>query len=267
MLPVTALFCLMLWTSGKALRYCSMPLFTVFKNLAVVGTTGWEYYRFGTKVSRGVMGSLALMVTGSIIASSGDFTTTFAGLAWMLFNVACTVAYLAVLKERLPSDISSASKTFHNNILTLMGFMAAAAMNGQGLAFLSKIGNQSTNFKLGLLCTGVLGTLINVSTFWCMRVTSGGTYAFVGATNKIPVAVIGHFAFSSQLSPSGWVGVACGLGAGFTFAYAKSQRQSDPVYNAVPQHGDNLEHDREDIEADGEDVELIQDSRRGGVRR
>ena len=34
MLPITLLFAAMLWTSSKALRYCSVPVVTIFKNLS-----------------------------------------------------------------------------------------------------------------------------------------------------------------------------------------------------------------------------------------
>ena len=36
MAPITLLFVAMLWTSSRALRRCSVPVVTIFKNLAVV---------------------------------------------------------------------------------------------------------------------------------------------------------------------------------------------------------------------------------------
>lgn len=225
MLPVTLLFCAMLWTSGKALRHCSMPLFTVCKNLAVVGTTSYEYFRFGQGLSGGVIASLALMTSGSVIAGYGDLTATAAGVLWLLANVAVTIAYLAVLKERMPADVSPPSKTLHNNILTLALFAAAAASTGELEPFCGKISAQPLPFKLGMLMTGVLGTAINMTTFWCMHVSSGATYAFVGASSKVPVALLGHWLFHSVITPLGWAGVALGLGAGLVYAMAKERER------------------------------------------
>jgi len=54
-------------------------------------------------------------------------------------------------------------------------------------------------------------------------VTSATTYSFVGASNKIPVAVLGHFFFSSGLTTIGWVGVFFGLVAGLGYAWSKEQ--------------------------------------------
>lgn len=225
MTPVTLMFCAMLWTSGKALRFCSMPLFTVCKNLAVVGTTTYEYFRFGEKVSSGIVISLALMTGGSIIAGLGDISATPIGMVWLLSNVLLTIAYLAVLKERMPTDVSSASKTLHNNVLTLIIFLISSACAGELAPFCDKISQQSTAFKLGVLMTGVLGTAINMTTFWCMHVTNGATYAFVGACNKVPVALIGHFLFHSVITPLGWCGVTLGLGSGLTYALTKERER------------------------------------------
>lgn len=225
MAPVTLLFCLMLWTSGKALRFVSMPIFTVFKNLAVVGTTGWEYARYGSKVSGGIIFSLALMVSGSVVAGAGDLTASREGFFWMFVNVLCTVSYVASLKELVPPDLPSSAKTYANNLLSFGLFIGVALSNGEFWGFFSAIGQQTVAFKVALIFTGVIGTAINMSTFWCARVTSGATYAFVGASNKIPVAVIGHFAFHSALTVGGWLGVLLGLGSGFTFAITKERER------------------------------------------
>jgi GDP-mannose transporter len=225
MAPVTILFCLMLWTSGKALRYCSMPLFTVCKNLAVVGTTTYEYFRFGAAVSIGIVISLALMTTGSVIAGYGDMSATPVGILWLLANVLVTISYLAVLKERMPPDVSSATKTLHNNMLTLVIFLISSGFGGELVPFCEQIAAQTTTFQLGVLMTGVLGTAINMTTFWCMHVTSGATYAFVGASNKIPVALLGHFLFHSVITPTGWSGVTLGLGSGLVYAITKERER------------------------------------------
>jgi GDP-mannose transporter len=245
MAPVTLLFCLMLWTSGKALRFVSMPTFTVFKNLAVVGTTGWEYVRFGSRVSMGIIFSLALMVSGSIVAGAGDLTASREGFFWMLVNVLCTVAYVASLKELVPPELPSSAKTYANNLLSFGLFLGVALSNGEFSGFFAAIGQQTTAFKVALLFTGVIGTAINMSTFWCARVTSGATYAFVGASTKIPVAVIGHFAFHSALTVGGWMGVLLGLGSGITFAITKERERRHAIA----------------AKADAERGELIEDSR------
>ena len=68
----------------------------------------------------------------------------------------------------------------------------------------------------------ILGLAINVASFWCLSVTSGTTYSFVGASNKIPTAILGHIFFSSALTRLGWLGIVFGLAAGLGYAYFSS---------------------------------------------
>ena len=48
----------MLWTSSKALRYCSVPVVTIFKNLSVVAITVYERVVYSDRSSVGVLLSL-----------------------------------------------------------------------------------------------------------------------------------------------------------------------------------------------------------------
>lgn len=265
MAPVTLLFCLMLWTSSKALRFVSMPIFTVFKNLAVVGTTTWEFCRFGSRVSAGIICSLLLMVAGSVVAGAGDLTASRAGFFWMIVNVLSTVSYVASLKELVPPDLPSSAKTLANNMLSLVAFAGVAAANGEIGDFWAALLEQSRLFKLALLCTGVIGTAINMSTFWCARVTSGATYAFVGASNKIPVALIGHFAFHSELTLSGWIGVTLGLGSGIIFAITKERerRQGAATRKGAGPNGGGPHGDYQQVEPDETEERALGEEERG----
>ena len=77
--------------------------------------------------------------------------------------------------------------------------------------------------QVGFAGSVLLGFAINFASFWCLSVTSGTTYSFVGASNKIPAVVLGHFLFSSSLTKVGWVGVVSGLTAGLGYAWSKHQ--------------------------------------------
>lgn len=255
MLPVSLLFCLMLWTGGKALREVSMPVFTVFKNLCVPGISLWEWCRHGQRFSRGILASMALMVVGSTFAAAGDLTATLRGIAWLHVNTAITIAYMASLKEIIPPDINSAAKAMHNNILTLIIFLGTSASTGELWDFARALRRQETGFQLALVVTGVLGTAINVSTFWLMRVAAGSTYAFVGASNKVPIALIGHFAFHSALTVYGWVGVAFGLASGFLYAYCKDLQRRRELETSTDEKSQLMEEATGLAETDDHDVE------------
>ena len=104
MLPITLLFAAMLWTSSKALRYCSVPVVTIFKNLSVVAITGYERLVYSDRSSVGVLLSLLCMVAGSVVAAAGDLQFSSVGYGWMLLNVLCTVCHLAAVRARLRAE-------------------------------------------------------------------------------------------------------------------------------------------------------------------
>jgi GDP-mannose transporter len=60
--PVTFLFAAMLYTGALSLRFLSIPLFTVFKNLTIIAIAYGELFVFGSKVTTMMLASFALMV-------------------------------------------------------------------------------------------------------------------------------------------------------------------------------------------------------------
>ena len=224
LMPVTLLFATMLWTSSRALHYCSVPVVTVFKNLAVVCVCAYEHVVYAEPVPPLLLAALVCMLAGSAIAALGDLALDLVALRWLLLNVLCTVLHVAAIKAITGATrASSASKTFHNQLLALAIFLAAAWARGELPAFSGRLLAQSRTFQLGFALSIVLGLTINYASFWCLSVTSGTTYSFVGASNKIPTALLGHLLFNSQLTALGWAGVAFGLVAGLLYSVAKPE--------------------------------------------
>lgn len=247
MAPITLLFVSMLWTSSKALRYCSVPVVTIFKNLSVVAITVYERAVYSDRSSVGVVLSLMCMLAGSLVAGAGDLQFSSVGYSWMLLNVICTVCHLAAVRAWLRHTASSTAKTFHNQLFALGIFAVAAVMDGEWRpygpsqlpAFPSRLAAMPHSFQAGFLLSTVLGLLINIASFWALQVTSGTTYSFVGASNKIPSAVLGHFLFSSDLTTLGWLGVIFGLASGLGFAVSKYQLQQEAQAQKSPSRACN----------------------------
>ena len=220
--PITFLFAAMLWTSSRALHYCSVPVVTVFKNLSVVCVCAYEHLVYAEPISYGLLAALVCMLAGSVIAAVGDLDFNMVSLRWLLLNVLCTVFHVAAIRALTGATRASyASKTFHNQLVALGIFVAAAWAQGELPTFGRRLAAQSRTFQAAFLLSNVLGLLINVASFWCISVTSGTTYSFVGASNKIPTALLGHLLYSSGLTPLGWAGIAFGLVAAMFYTIAK----------------------------------------------
>ena len=132
MVPITLLFAAMLGTSSRALRLNSVPVVTIFKNLSVVAVCVYEHFVFKQRITRGVFASLVVMLGGSAVAAIGDLHFSLHSLSWLLLNVLCTVCHIIAIRSWLSScGASSAAKSFHNQLIALVVFLAAAAVRGE----------------------------------------------------------------------------------------------------------------------------------------
>lgn len=109
----------MIYTSTKALRYLSIPVYTIFKNLTIILIAYGEVLWFGGSVSSMALFSFGLMVFSSIIAAWADIkhaleshtstsaaaTTQLAtlnsGYIWMFANCLSTAAYVLGMRKRI----------------------------------------------------------------------------------------------------------------------------------------------------------------------
>jgi len=109
----------MIYTSTKALRYLSIPVYTIFKNLTIILIAYGEVLWFGGAVSSMALFSFGLMVLSSVIAAWADIkhaleshgTATTAGAAeiatlnsgyiWMMVNCLSTAAYVLGMRKRI----------------------------------------------------------------------------------------------------------------------------------------------------------------------
>ena len=109
----------MIYTSTKALKFLSIPVYTIFKNLTIILIAYGEVLWFGGSVTGMALFSFGLMVLSSVIAAWADVqhalqslghateaasekvSTLNAGYLWMLFNCLCSAAYLLGMRKRI----------------------------------------------------------------------------------------------------------------------------------------------------------------------
>jgi GDP-mannose transporter len=117
--PISVLLIGMIYTSTKALKYLSIPVYTIFKNLTIILIAYGEVLWFGGSVTPMALFSFGLMVMSSVIAAWADIkhaleshghmsseatariATLNAGYIWMLTNCLCTAAYVLGMRKRI----------------------------------------------------------------------------------------------------------------------------------------------------------------------
>lgn len=74
--PVALLMAIMLYTGSKALQYLSVPVFTIFKNLAIILVAYGESRVFGGRVTALMLVSFGMMVCLSFIGSISSLSAS-----------------------------------------------------------------------------------------------------------------------------------------------------------------------------------------------
>ena len=117
--PISLLLIGMIYTSTWALKFLSIPVYTIFKNLTIILIAYGEVLWFGGAVTPMALFSFGLMVFSSIIAAWADIqhalssmghateatneamSTLHAGYLWMMFNCLCTATYVLGMRKRI----------------------------------------------------------------------------------------------------------------------------------------------------------------------
>ena len=113
--PVGALLVGMIYTGAKALQYLSVPVYTIFKNLAIIVVAYGEVLWFGGSVTPLALVSFGLMVLSSVVAAWSDIQTALhgshpsaatdavsvlnLGYAWMFGNVVCSASFVLGMRK------------------------------------------------------------------------------------------------------------------------------------------------------------------------
>eukprot|EP00835_Amoeboradix_gromovi_P004861 NODE_409_length_9212_cov_0.585537.p5 type:complete len:242 gc:universal NODE_409_length_9212_cov_0.585537:6637-5912(-) len=134
--PVSVSMALMLFTSGKALEYMNIPVFTIFKNLTIIVIAYGDHWLNGTPISRLMVISFLLMVASSLVAAGSDITFSTIGYFWTILNVFSSAYYVLFIRKKIRKlQFREYDTVFYNNMLVLPIF-----------TFLSIFGDDWTKF-------------------------------------------------------------------------------------------------------------------------
>jgi GDP-mannose transporter len=138
--PISLLLIGMIYTGTWALKFLSIPVYTIFKNLTIILIAYGEVLWFGGTVTPIALFSFGLMVLSSIIAAWADIqnalssyghassdahaqlSTLNAGYIWMAANCLCTTTYILTMRKRIKltnfKDFDSESHACSNRVDT-----------------------------------------------------------------------------------------------------------------------------------------------------
>lgn len=253
--PISLLLIGMIYTSTKALRFLSIPVYTIFKNLTIILIAYGEVLWFGGSVSRMALLSFGLMVLSSIIAAWADIkhaleahgsgstsaqqlATLNAGYIWMMVNCLSTAAYVLGMRKRIKlTNFKDFDTMFYNNLLTIPILLVASFVveDWSSMNLAKNFPAVSRNAIIGaMIFTGLSSIFISYTSAWCVRATSSTTYSMVGALNKLPIAISGLVFFDAPVTLPSVSAIFVGFVSGMVYALAKVRESSKPKTGILP---------------------------------
>eukprot|EP00547_Thalassionema_nitzschioides_P011509 CAMPEP_0194263780 /NCGR_PEP_ID=MMETSP0158-20130606/47240_1 /TAXON_ID=33649 /ORGANISM="Thalassionema nitzschioides, Strain L26-B" /LENGTH=221 /DNA_ID=CAMNT_0039003991 /DNA_START=537 /DNA_END=1202 /DNA_ORIENTATION=+ len=205
-----------------ALQYNSVPMVTIFKNIANISTCLGDYYFFGNRPEFLVVVAFLIMLTGAVAAAWNNIQVTGLGLFWMALNCLSTSGYVLYMKFATKTvKLPKFGMVFYNNVLCILFLLPAAFLRNEVVLFLQSVALHTPNYFFKNIFAGMVGFLLNFASLQCVALTGPTTYAIIGSVNKIPAAFLGYWLFDSTISSQTWSFIAVSMAGGFLYSYAK----------------------------------------------
>ncbi|KAK5073608.1 GDP-mannose transporter into the lumen of the Golgi [Lithohypha guttulata] len=253
--PISLALIAMIYTSTWALRYLSIPVYTIFKNLTIILIAYGEVLWFGGAVSSMALFSFGLMVFSSLIAAWADIkhaleshgtatgaaaeqlATLNSGYVWMMLNCLSTASYVLYMRKRIKlTNFKDFDTMFYNNVLTIPVLLVASLLaedwSAANLAKAFPVQSRNSIFA-AMIFTGAASIFISYTSAWCVRATSSTTYSMVGALNKLPIAVSGLVFFDAPVTIPSVSAIGVGFVSGLVYAVAKANEKKQPNKGGV----------------------------------
>jgi len=225
--PVNIFFCAMLFTGMASLKYNSVPMVTIFKNVSNITTSIGDYYLFGNKPEPLVIVAFGVMLLGAVAAAWNDMSLSYAGLVWMALNCVSSSGYVLYMKHATDKvKLSKFGMVFYNNFLCVFFLLPVAFAMGQVHLLWESKGLHTMDYATKNLFAGLVGFLLNFASLTCVANAGPTTYVTIGSLNKIPVAFMGYWMFDSEISPETWFFILVSMCGGFLYSFAKLQSSS-----------------------------------------
>lgn len=112
---------------------------------------------------------------------------------------------------------------YYNNLLSLPFIAALMAGSGEFSRLAAEPDLRNASFLSVAMLSAVLGFGISFTSLWFISTTTATVYSLVGSLNKVPLALVGLFAFAAPWTLPNLASILVGLGAGAVFVLAKRQ--------------------------------------------
>lgn len=225
LVPVAVLYNLNVAFALASLTNLNIPMYNTMKRLTPSLVLAHDYLLSGARVSTRTVWSVALTVSGCLVAGYNDLTFDPLGYATALVSCVLQAAYLiAVQQTGVEQGLCSQDLLNYNALLSAPPLLVVVILDGELAPAVGKLraGAARVDFTVLLIASLTAGMLLNYSIFLCTKSNSALTTTVVGVLKGVAATGLGFVLLGGVVfSPLNALGILMNLVGGVWYTYIK----------------------------------------------
>ncbi|GBG69519.1 hypothetical protein CBR_g4355 [Chara braunii] len=212
------------------LKALNIPIFNTLKRMTPVMVLSAKFLLGDPLPSRPILLSVVMIVSGCIIAGTGDMSFNLMGYLMALMSCFLQTTYL-LLVERSGKEkgLNSNELLLYNAVLSLPVLLVLIVVTGESklsLQAIVSLSEKHREFLPLLLVALIMGSLLNYTLFLCTLCNSALTTTIVGALKAVVSTTLGFFLLGGVVATRQVViGIVMNTLGGVGYTMAKYQKQ------------------------------------------
>ncbi|CCE61665.1 hypothetical protein TPHA_0A05910 [Tetrapisispora phaffii CBS 4417] len=244
-LPVGFMMAVALYTASKALKYLTVPVYVLVKNLSLIFITFSEALFFGTGGITSLEAlSFVMFIAGAASLCLGDYEQSIAlmkkklgsdisfsylvnvGYFWIVGAVISSTLFVLLLRKMIQyTKFTDVDTILYNNFIACPILFAASYFLDNWESEFNVDNHFDSNVMAMMIITGFVSLALAYFSALCLSSTSTSSYAMVGAVNRIALCMTGLIFPNFPSNSYSYLGMATALVGGLLFALAKEIKQ------------------------------------------
>lgn len=243
-------FVMVTLSNSYTLKYLSIHMVTLLKCTSLFVTAIGDKFILHQNINLMSWVSLFLIVIGSSCGVATDLEFNLIGYIWMAISIIAATVYVILTKIFISHlNLHYFTASFWNNaistVILCIGSIVRNYKNPNILAVFTGLKTTKYHSNYFIIFSGVIGLMLNLSTYSLLGETSATSYVVVGVSKKIIQAIISYLFFDKLTSVWNIISVMIGLSGSCMYATVKFYDQKQSRRKSVL--GTPLEPDDEEL--------------------
>lgn len=211
-LPLTVVFVTMICLSNLCLQYVQASFYQVARAMHIIFNVILAYFILGTTTNAKSLACCAVVMLGYIVGANGMVDFTMEGLAYGVAASVFTALYSIYVKKKLAVvNNDEWSLLIYNTTIAVVILPPVCYLSGEWNEMFAKVTYwDDQSFWVVMVAAGLLGYLINISSFLQIKHTSPLTHMISGTAKGCIQTVLAIWVFGNKVSAAeNWGTLIC----------------------------------------------------------